>query len=185
MTETTRGALVESNIPGRMRVRLPPNQRHADFAQRFKSAMGDLDGVGSILVNLVTGGILILYDPEAVDPADLISAGQAADVIGQAEEAADELGELPWPEISKLGKRVVEQVRRLDAEIHKATNGVVDLKVLVPLLLLTMAVFRVVVRGERQAIPSYSLLWYAYSTFCHSHRPLVNTVQTNRNLTAL
>ena len=165
------GCAVESSLPGRMRMRLPQPRRRESIAARVRSDLGHVEGVRNVLVNILTGSVLVLYDPDALDADELVDAARDADIVSDVGGAAEAVEEAPWPEVSALGKQIVNWVRELDRSIRQASGGLIDLKLLIPLVLLALALARAIASGRRTPMPWYTLMWYAYSTFVHGHSP--------------
>ena len=51
------------NIPGRLRVRIPAIRGSSEKARAAQALLMDLEGIESIRANMVTGSIVVKYDP--------------------------------------------------------------------------------------------------------------------------
>lgn len=51
------------NIPGRLRVRIPAIKGSPNKARATQALLMDLEGIESIRANMVTGSIVVKYDP--------------------------------------------------------------------------------------------------------------------------
>lgn len=61
------------HIPGRLRVRVGGAKRNAQNARALQMAIQDICGVTAVEVNLLTGSVLVRYDPRACDTQALLS----------------------------------------------------------------------------------------------------------------
>jgi len=130
-----------------------------------------IDGVKSMSVNPLTGGVLLEYDPDMIDVGQLIELGRAARIIGTDLNAADsdELVSLLRP--SEAAQWIIGSFARLNLDVSRLTTGLFDLKVLIPLGLLGLSLSRSLIGGKRAPAPWYTLLWYSYSMFMHWNNP--------------
>lgn len=179
MTSNGRKATIESHLPGRMRVRLPPSQRHERCLEQVKSAFESMNGVRSVFINPVTGGVLVEYDPDAVATRKLVDMGVAAGVIGEVGDLVSSgLIQLPWPGTSAAARNIMSGIRAFDTTVNRISRGVVDGKVAVSLLLLTFSLGRAFLSQRRSPAPWHSLMWYSYSLFMHWHNPTRGSTRT-------
>lgn len=56
------------HIPGRLRIKTPLVKRNYNLAQEVQELLNPIKGVQSVLINSVTGSILIEYSAEMVAP---------------------------------------------------------------------------------------------------------------------
>jgi Heavy metal associated domain 2 len=61
------------HIPGRLRVRVGAVKRNVQNARALQMAIQDMCGVTSVDANLLTGSVLVRYDPHACDTRALLS----------------------------------------------------------------------------------------------------------------
>lgn len=61
------------HIPGRLRVRVGAVKRNAQNARTLQMGIQGMSGVRSVEVNLLTGSILVLYDPDRCDTCAVLS----------------------------------------------------------------------------------------------------------------
>ncbi len=54
-------------VPGRMRVKIPLVKRKRESAEHIEQLVRQFRGIKSCSVNVITGSILILYDPETIN----------------------------------------------------------------------------------------------------------------------
>lgn len=121
---------VESFLPGRVRLRVP-RPRRRDAIPRITRSLRGLDGVLAIAASVVTGGILLEFDPELLDLEELNNALGNADVavelgtqLGKlASEPAVEKMESKAPGLRDLMQRLTESTPDKQA-IRGLANGV-------------------------------------------------------------
>ena len=61
-------------VPGRLRIRIPRLKRNAEEARILTKALSRVSGVRSVEVNLLTGSLLVHYDPCVSNAAAVLSA---------------------------------------------------------------------------------------------------------------
>lgn len=167
------GASIESYVPGRIRVRIPRDQRGSETAKDVASMLRDIAGIRGVDVNAVTGSVLVEYDPESIDVDQLIAMGKAANIIGDIESAAAGGIESPgFAPRSRAATRIVTGFQRFDDLVNRASRGLLDAKTLMPLLLLGVSLGRAFGKTKNAPAPWQSLMWYAYSMFMHWNSPM-------------
>lgn len=62
------------HVPGRLRTRLSRLKRNPAYAGKLQSALEGLQGVRDVRINLVTGSLLVIYDPQQISLATLQQA---------------------------------------------------------------------------------------------------------------
>jgi Heavy metal associated domain 2 len=150
---------VVHSIPGRLRVRLPPNAR----TQAIEESVARLPGVTQCRWTPRTRSLLALYRPDEVGAGGLVdSIAAQADV-----ESAPVMTGTPEPSSnggSPVAAAVVDAVRGVNQRVRRATAGRITLGVLVPLAL-TLWAIRDATRGPMRSLPWSSALWYAHGLF--------------------
>jgi hypothetical protein len=169
------GMTLESYVPGRVRVRLAKEHRHTSLMSDLAALVEDVTGLRKVTTNPKTGGILIEYDPDTLDIGQLVTvarmAGLMEDVDIPVTTRVTHKSLPPWPSVSPTAEKILGEIRRVDNQVYRATNGVWDAKTLIPAGLLGLALYRAIVSGRNSPVPWYTLVWYAYSTFMHWHNP--------------
>jgi hypothetical protein len=156
------GLRVVHEIPGRLRIRVPPDVDLPRLAEAVRTEPGVLSSTGSAR----TRGLLVLYEPES-------QSGEALkDALGR-HSGLDVPYESPPPAAvatrrGRPGSAVAHALRRgvgeIDQHVHQATRGLVGLSGLLPLALSTWAVSQLL-RGRVSALSWSSALWYAHALF--------------------
>lgn len=174
MNRNGRGAVVESSVPGRIRLRIPHEQRRMDTISRIESVLWNIEGVADILTNPNTGSMLIRHDPDVIESDRLLDLAKAAHIVSEVADVVGDIEQMPWPQISKSAARAISNFRKFDNTLYRLTGGTVDGKMLIILFLLGAGVTRAFLSNRRMPTPWYSLLWYSYSAFMQWHRPSVD-----------
>jgi len=60
------------NVPGRLRVKSPTVKNNADAADDIRKALSTVRGIATVDINLITGSILINYNPKTVCHAEIV-----------------------------------------------------------------------------------------------------------------
>ena len=60
------------NVPGRLRVKSPAVKKNQDAADDIRKALSTMNGIATVDISLVTGSILVNYNPKAVHEKDII-----------------------------------------------------------------------------------------------------------------
>jgi hypothetical protein len=124
----------------------------------LEDAVARLAGVRSVTWQPRTRGLLVLYDPGAVEPAALVDAvAEHADVDVADEPSASDR----YPPLTAL---LARPVATLNQRLHHASRGRADLRGLAPVLLVAWAAAELL-RGRGTALSWSSALWYAHGLF--------------------
>lgn len=168
-----REAAIESYVPGRVRIRLPREQRDQITAGSIQSSVEEVKGVRNVFINPSTGSVLVEYDPGVLDFNQLKSESRLGRIIHDIDVAADVVSAADsWPGgPSVTAQGIIQGFRQFDRSLNRITRGVVDGKTAVPLMLLGLSLGRYFLSERRAATPWYSLLWYSYSMFMHWNSP--------------
>jgi len=130
----------------------------------LQDLLSSLGGVREVQVNPTTGSLLLSYDPETLDMAELLLAAQNANVKvvvpGLDQQATVEEG------VSDVARRLNDRFSQVDRAVSRATGGRLDAKAAAPLALGAVAVRQLLTQGAGlSAIPWYVLLWYSFEIF--------------------
>ena len=177
MTTDTPHARVESAMPGRLRIRLDRTHRRDSALDQLHDTIEGRDGIHAVGSNPATGSVLVHYDRQALDHDDVLAMlGDAGVVIGETArtlggeaggEAAD--GGAGFGQ-SAVSARILDALTDLDRRLSRATNGLVDVKLLFPVTLGTLAIRQILTNGlGLGTVPGYVLLWYTFDSFYKLH----------------
>jgi Heavy metal associated domain 2 len=152
-----RAVLIVHDIPGRLRLRLPPGASAAGLTD----VIDRLTGVQNSVWSPRTRSLLIRYDASLLTPAEIARAvAEHADLDEpiQSDDARGENGRGP------IASAIVETFSGFDERVARQTRGRLDLRILVPVALVLWA-GRQLLRGPVTSLSWTSALWYAHGLF--------------------
>jgi hypothetical protein len=165
------GIKVVHALPGRIRLKVAQVRENPTFASQLRARLGAIQGIQKVEVNPLTGSVLVFYDAKAVaSPEALHSFAEplVALLPGLTLKDLESLqslsanGSQTAPPLSG-GIRTL--FGTLNAGVHTATGGNVDLKLLLPLALFILGIRGLLV-SEKTVFPAwYDYLWFALGTY--------------------
>lgn len=156
----------------RFRLRVPSAQRTPARMTELQRRLAGTSGVTSAEANQGTGSILVHHDEGAVFDELLERAGLSEDVLMAA--VPPRMRNIVRGEASRVAAGTTDWFFDLDARLSRATNGWLDLKMAIPLGLLSAAAWRVAAEGTALLeVPPYLLLWYTFDSFVKLHQPQI------------
>ncbi len=164
MIDSGHGAVVESAVPGRVRFRLPQDQRRQDVMGDVESALREIEGVVDVTANPFTGSVLVRLDPAVLSDALLVSFARDAHILSGA-QGSNGSEPAAWSETSQLAHSLSGELKRLDHFVSRVSRGTIDGKTAAMFLLLGTSVTRALFDKRQAQAPWYALMWYAYSMF--------------------
>ncbi|MEN8176399.1 MAG: HMA2 domain-containing protein [Pseudomonadota bacterium] len=145
----TFAAQVVHQLPGRIRLRIAEKRKDTGFFEEARTKLLQYPDVDSVSTNDLTATLTVRHNIDAESLERLL--GEELDLaLVPATPAENRYSLAP----------VGAAVRAMDDEMRRATGGSADLRALLFLLLVGMAI-RQIARG-RIMIPAVSLLWYAF-----------------------
>ncbi|MCX8053441.1 MAG: heavy-metal-associated domain-containing protein [Armatimonadetes bacterium] len=172
MISNALGAVVESYVPGRIRVRLPRERRDTSVLSEVASILAGVDGIKSVKTNEITGSILVEYDADAINVEELIALGKTANLIDDFDLSGTGTStKSEFPPTSATARSILAGFRAVDRMVHELSRGLLDAKTIMPLTLFGISLRNYLRSPQRSPVPWYTLLWYAYSTFMQWNRP--------------
>lgn len=177
MEQPTHRASIESDIPGRIRVRLGHKWRNKNTIQDLHETIKQQNGISQVATNDGTGSVLIHYDKNKKSHNEIMSVLHDAGVLlrGTAGAFGLEVPDSGNSSQSRTSDNIIETLSDLDNRLRKLTGRRIDLKLLFPLLLTAIGVRRFVTGGLGIAeVPAYILFWYAFDLFwkLHNKKPV-------------
>ena len=166
MTKTKHTHVV-SSTPTRTRLRVSPKRRNPQEMARIARAIKAHPGVQEVKTNVQTGSIVVHHDHTDSSLDELSAILQDLGIVlGKVTDV-----ELPSSEgKSEVATNLTSAISDLNERVGQATNGVVDLRLLVPVGLATLAVRELLRTGwEFETAPWYVLAWYAFDSFIKLH----------------
>lgn len=137
--------------------------------ERVRAALQALGGVRRVVMDALTGSILIEHDRDETSLEDIAAALRGAAVVlqtgGEVAEAIEHAVEgTPVPPVA-VARTVAETVRTTNRRVQKLTAGVFDLRLLAPLALAAIGIVQWRRNGTGILPPPSTALWYAFSLF--------------------
>jgi hypothetical protein len=164
------GIRVVHAMPGRVRIKISRLKGNVVAARELQDRLSEVRGVQRVEANPVTGSVLVLYDPEELDPLDsLISMGGTFAPLFPGLNISELQALLTSDNDESNGNApVVDRISTLfgglNHELGKSTGGL-DLRLLLPLILFFLGV-RGLLFADKLTFPAwYDLLWFAFGTF--------------------
>lgn len=156
---------IASATPTRTRVKLSQKRRNSHEIKRIVTALKEHPHIHDIHVNDQTGSLVIHH------------ASQKG-VLDNIEAVLQDLGiilastlEMPALEgKSELASHLTQAITDLNQQVGQTTNGVVDLRFLVPLGFSALAIRQLIRNGlQIEMAPWYVLAYYAFDSFLKLH----------------
>ena len=164
---------VVHHLPGRVRVKLDKRELTPDVLARIEQTLASVPGIHECTANPRTGSLLVRYDADSVDLAELVRLSDAADVVAtdaRARQAwSDDRDGKPehW---STWAHAIHTRFAALDRRLRVASGDRFDLKMVMPMAFGVLAIRQVVTQaGSLAPIPWYVLLWYAFDSYMKLH----------------
>jgi hypothetical protein len=138
-------------------------------------------GPGHVEVSSTTGSVLVRYDQRSQSKADIVSILRDVGVV--IEETARGVGlEVPGQDASTTSMRIVNALSDLDRQLSVLTGQKIDLKLLFPLTLGGLGLWRAATAGlGLNNVPAYVMLWYAFDSFWKFHKDTAPPSNDGRN----
>jgi hypothetical protein len=154
-----------SHFPGRLRVRADAFRRAPEVAREVTLRLQDEPAVTSAETSRLTGSLLVVYDPRALQLPRLIHIIVRTGGFDGLE--VDRTSD--WKHRPRQGMRVRGAVDRMNDRLREVTGGRLDGRVALPGVLAAsgVAMFAAGARGFPQW---YELIYWAYNIF-HNMNP--------------
>ncbi len=141
-------------LPGRMRLNSPllvglQEKTHKKIGAEIKK----IEGIQKVDINVHTGSLLIVYHASAIEA--FVVHGIAVKVLGLEGELEKSPTGLLTREIDLIG-------HSLNQQIHQSSRGVMDLRSSLMLSVLMLALYRILIQGDRVLPGGINLLWWTY-----------------------
>lgn len=164
-------ALIASDITGRLRIRLRREMRSESGMASLAHGLRSRVGISQVDANSRTGSVTVQYDAQTHTRDGIIAMLRDLGVIVGAVTGSATLGASQNGR-SLTGDQIAQAFDDLDGRISDATGMRLDLKVLFPLSLFGIGVWRTAVAGlGLSQVPAYVMFWYAFSSFMTLNAP--------------
>jgi hypothetical protein len=161
---------VSHHLPHRTRYRVPKGRRSKETVDCIVEKLSKVPGVKSVDVNHRTGSIFVAHEEQ---PGILAGLGGAFDsVCDDLFEEVLEAEEAAIPGFSVMAHLIKKRAGKIDQFLAEKTNNIIDLKMLVPMLLLGAGVWKISSsKAWMNEVPAWVLLYYAYDSYLKFHPP--------------
>ena len=141
-------------IPGRLRFISPllaglRGNTHKKIAAEIKK----IDGIERVDINVHTGSLLVVYGPSVIQA--FVVHGIVVKVLGLESDLEQSPDGLITRELALIG-------RALNQQIYQSSGGLMDLRSSLMLSILVLALYRIIIQGDRALPGGINLLWWAY-----------------------
>ncbi|HEY9848292.1 MAG TPA: hypothetical protein V6D28_02450 [Leptolyngbyaceae cyanobacterium] len=158
---------VVSSTPSRTRLRVSHKRRKSDEMLRIANALKSRTDVHDVRINEQTGSIVIHHSDENGTRENILATLQDLGII---------LASITGTEMPSMdGKSAVAEdftsaVYDLNQRVGNITNGIVDLRLLIPIGFALLAIRQAARNGwQIEAAPWYALAYYAFDSFIKLH----------------
>ncbi len=141
-------------LPGRLRFNSPLLEgiQHP-VRQKISTEIKKIEGIHKVDINAHSGSLLITFDASHIAPT--IVHGVVVRVLGLEQELEKSSEGLLTREIQIFG-------RALNQQIYQSSGGLMDLRASLMLSLMLLALYRIVIQGDRTLPGGINLLWWTY-----------------------
>ncbi len=158
---------IVSSTPSRTRLRVSQKRRNPQEMKQIANALEASPEVHEVRANVQTGSIVVYHAPHSRILDNLCATLKDLGVI------LSNVAEVEVPEMqgkSEVASDLTSAVADLNQRVGLATNGVIDLRMLIPLGLGALAIRQGLRNGWLiEAAPWYVLAYYAFDSFIKLH----------------
>ncbi len=141
-------------LPGRLRLNSPLLEDiHNNIHRKISTEITKVEGIHSADINALSGSLLVTFDASRVDP--VIVHGVVTRVLGLEQDFEKSPEGLLTREIELFG-------RALNQQVYQASGGMMDLRSSLMMGVLMLALYRIVIQGDRTIPGGINLLWWTY-----------------------
>jgi hypothetical protein len=176
----SKGLKVVHALPGRVRLKVPRVKGNRTLARRAEKKLAQVPGIKQVEAKANTGSLLLHYDAEALCAE--ASLGILEETLGELFPEIEVvslitalacLGKSPGAEPGlALTEGITSSFRGLNAKVSQLTGGL-DLKILVPLVLIFFGLRGLWQSEKVTAPPWFTLLWSGFASFVLLNRDLI------------
>jgi hypothetical protein len=151
--------------PGRIRVRIQPEDIGSPALDKAERALARVPGVRAVQTNPLARSLAVTYDHRVLGTEDLL-AGAARAGFSFVAEPEDTVG---TAKLRPIDETITTFFRDADEQVRGNLGGAVDLRTLVPAGLALLAL-REILAGRLVGMPWYVLIWYSFDSFLKLRR---------------
>lgn len=141
-------------LPGRLRFNSQllvglQNKTHKKIGAEIKK----IEGIERVDINAHTGSLLIVYSDHIIQP--FVVHGIVVKVLGLENELEKSPSGWLTREMDLIG-------HSLNQQIYQSSSGLMDLRSSLMISILMLALYRIVIQGDRTLPGGINLLWWTY-----------------------
>ncbi len=141
-------------VPGRLRFNSQLLIGLQDNTQKkISGEVKKIVGIERVDINTRSGSLLIVYDPPTIQP--FVVHGIIVKVLGLENDLEKSSDGLITRELGLIG-------RAFNQQIYQSSGGLMDLRSSLMLSILMLALYRIVIQGDRTLPGGVNLLWWTY-----------------------
>ncbi len=145
---------VKHYVPGRLRLSCQSIKQNPDACNILIDTCNKIPGINKITINECIGSILIEYDFNTLEPVLIIG------IVLKILDLEKEINQNPKSLVSKESINIADSLNRT---IYEKTNGIMDFKSMVFLLIGAYSIYDIKARPEIRPC-GYTCLWWVYSS---------------------
>jgi hypothetical protein len=168
-----------SRSPGRVRIRVAQNYREPEMMAQIAEALTNFVAeIDQVRMNPSMGSLTIYYDSHNGNLEDVFITLQELGII-----VHDVPAQKSSTETSTFATTVTTTMAGLNQRVHQFTEGSIDLKSLVPSVLVIFAMRQLFAKGNSpiKIVPWYALAWYAFDAFMKFNASQTEVPQASNN----
>ncbi|MEQ9548250.1 MAG: hypothetical protein RIM23_01330 [Coleofasciculus sp. G3-WIS-01] len=156
-----------SQTPGRVRLRVAPEYRQSQDIEPLIKLLNERLEIYRVRANIQSGSITIFY---AQDYINFEGVWAILQDLGVTFSPIPEQPRNSANGQSDAAASVTYAVTHLNRRVRRATDGIIDIRFLIPLGFSVLAIRQLIVKGLMiEAIPWYVLAWYSFDSFIKLH----------------
>jgi hypothetical protein len=169
---------VAHQTPGRIRMKIPAAKGNPELLEQIKQTFGILPGIEGIVVNHVTGSVILNYDPDrhgefhsgfqqhTTSTDSTVRRPPSSEIDQLAQKIEDEAEFLA--QNSHAARAVVDFFKEVDRQIKKSSGNLVDLKIVLAIFVVGFTIFEI---GADAATPVWvTLVIFGLNHFIEMHQ---------------
>ena len=158
-------AVLISKTPGRMRLRFSLPYLNLKQGKSLISSLKSRSEISCLRINSQTGSITIFYDPNLINLTRMKTLLSELGI--RLKESSTRLIDAHQ---SQAAARVTATADLLNQQVKEVTQGILDLRFLIPFSFGILAIRQLLVKGIMlEVIPWYVLAWYSFDSFIKLH----------------
>jgi hypothetical protein len=162
-------AYISHQIAQRLRIKIPEKKKDADFFSWIENRFSECPGFEELQVNSLTGSLLFM-DEKEVDLEIITAHAEEKQLFVFAKSNPNPSNSQATTVAPRtVAHTIVEPFQKLDRQVHKFSEGHMNLATLGFLFLLSVGIYQIK-EGKMIAIPWYVAFWYAFNLFLFLRR---------------